>query len=901
MSVIANPALTRYDGAMATTPGPSPVMAQYFAAKETHPDALVFFRMGDFYELFFTDAEDAAGVLDITLTRRGQHGGQDIPMAGVPVHAMEGYLARLIRAGRKVAICEQLESPEEARKRGSKSIVRRGVVRLVTPGTLTEDALLEPRRANLLAAVAWAAGGAEAALAWADVSTGAFEVVARDPATLADEIAALSPGELLAPDTMLERLGPVAASVVTPLPAAKADPRAADRRLKDLFGVATLDAFGGFGRAELSACGLLVDYVMLTQAGAAPRLRPPRRAEPAAVMLIDPATRASLEIDRSARGSRDGSLLAAVDRTVTAGGARLLAERLARPSTRRDVIAARHDAVAAFLEDHPLRTEVRARLAETGDLARALGRLRLGRGSPRDLVMVLSAAQAGATLFAALSGAGARGEVEAALPGLNPNAHPALSDFIARLDAGLNRTPPLMARDGGFILPGFDPALDETITLRDDSRRVIAGLQARYADETGIPLKIKHIAIWGFVLEATPKQAEALMAPPWNATFHHRQTLSGMVRFTTTELVELDGRVARAGEAALSRELAIFEAWVREADALAEPLTALADALAVVDVAAGLADCAADGGWNRPDLTDDTRFTLEAGRHPVVEAAVRKAGQPYTPNDATLDGDGAAAPRLVLVTGPNMAGKSTYLRQCALMAILAQAGAFVPAGRLSMGIADRVFSRVGASDDLSRGRSTFMTEMVETAAILHQAGPKALVILDEIGRGTATWDGLAIAWATAEHLHETNRCRALFATHYHEMTALADRLDHCANVRLEAREWDGDLVFLHEVKPGAADRSYGVQVARLAGLPASAVARAKTLLEKLEAGDGEASAARPASLADLPLFAAPAPAAAVQAPHPLEVALAQVDPDDLTPREALDLVVRLKGMAERRG
>lgn len=886
---------------MANSSGPSPVMAQYFAAKETHPDALVFFRMGDFYELFFADAEDAAAVLDITLTRRGQHGGQDIPMAGVPVHAMEGYLARLIRAGRKVAICEQLESPEEAKKRGSKSIVRRGVVRLVTPGTLTEDALLEPRRANRLAAVAWAAGGSEAALAWADVSTGAFEVIARDPAALADEIAALSPGELIVPDTMLERLGSVSADVVTPLPAAKADPRAADRRLKDLFGVATLDAFGGFGRAELSACGLLVDYVMLTQAGAAPRLRPPRRAEPAAVMLIDPATRASLEIDRSARGGREGSLLAALDRTVTAGGARLLAERLARPSTRRDVIAARHDAVAMFLEAPGLRAEVRGVLGRTGDLARALGRLRLGRGGPRDLVMVLSAAEAGAALHAALAGLDAAGELAGARAALDPNAHPALADFAARLSAGLNRTPALMARDGGFILPGFDPALDETATLRDDSRRVIAGLQARYAEETGIPLKIKHIAIWGFVLEATPKQAEALMAPPWSATFHHRQTLSGMVRFTTTELVELDGRVARAGEAALSRELAIFEAWVREADALAEPLTALADALAVIDVAAGLADRAADGGWTRPELTDDATFALEAGRHPVVEAAVRKAGEPYTPNDATLDGDGVAGPRLLLVTGPNMAGKSTYLRQCALMAILAQAGAFVPAGRFSMGIADRVFSRVGASDDLSRGRSTFMTEMVETAAILHQAGPRALVILDEIGRGTATWDGLAIAWATAEHLHEVNRCRALFATHYHEMTALADRLDHCANVRLEAREWDGDLVFLHEVKPGAADRSYGVQVARLAGLPATAVARAKALLERLEAGDGEASAARPASLADLPLFAAPAPTMAAAAPHPLEVALAQVDPDDLTPREALDLVARLKAMADRRG
>ena len=888
---------------MATSSGPSPVMAQFFAAKETHPDALVFFRMGDFYELFFQDAEDAAAVLDITLTRRGQHGGQDIPMAGVPVHAMEGYLARLIRAGRKVAICEQLESPEEAKKRGSKSIVRRGVVRLVTPGTLTEDALLEPRRANRLAAVAWAAGGSEAALAWADVSTGAFEVIARDPDALADEIAALAPGELIVPDTMLERVGAAlaGAGVVTPLPSAKADPRAADRRLKDLFGVATLDAFGGFGRAELSACGLLVDYVMLTQAGAAPRLRPPRRAEPAAVMLIDPATRASLEIDRSARGSRDGSLLAAIDRTVTAGGARLLAERLARPSTRRDVIAARHDAVAGFLEDHPLRTQVRAALARTGDLARALGRLRLGRGGPRDLVMVLSAAEAGADLFASLSGAGVRGEVADALAGLDPNASPALADFIARLAAGLNRTPPLMARDGGFILPGFDPALDETVTLRDDSRRVIASLQARYADETGIPLKIKHIAIWGFVLEATPKQAEALMAPPWNATFHHRQTLSGMVRFTTTELVELDGRVARAGDAALARELAIFEGWVREADALAEPLTALADALCVIDVAAGLADRAADGGWVRPELTDDATFLLEAGRHPVVEAAVRKAGEPYTPNDAALDGDGAAGPRLVLVTGPNMAGKSTYLRQCALMAVLAQAGAFVPAARLSMGIADRVFSRVGASDDLSRGRSTFMTEMVETAAILHQAGPKALVILDEIGRGTATWDGLAIAWATAEHLHEVNRCRALFATHYHEMTALADRLGHCANVRLEAREWDGDLVFLHEVKPGAADRSYGVQVARLAGLPGTAVARARALLERLEAGDGEAAAARPASLADLPLFAAsPAPSSAPTAPHPLETALAQIDPDDLTPREALDLVIRLKAMAQGR-
>jgi DNA mismatch repair protein MutS len=876
----------------------TPFMTQYLAAKADHADALLFFRMGDFYELFFDDAEKAAGALGITLTKRGSHGGDPIPMCGVPWHQAESHLAKLIRAGFKVAVCEQLEDPAEAKKRGSKSIVARGVVRVVTPGTLTEEGLLDARAANRLAACAFA--GENAALAWADVSTGAFEVRAVKLERIGEELAALAPAELIAADADAQRAGlseaaRLCGAALTLRPSVKADAKAAVRRLKDLFEVAALDAFGDFSAAELAALGLVLDYVELTQAGAAPRLAPPRRSEEQAFMAIDAPTRAALEIDRSnnARNGREGSLLAAIDRTITGPGGRMLAERLARPLTDTRAIAARLDAVAFFHEAPDRRAGVCKELKASGDLARALTRLALGRGGPRDLVQIRQGLQTGERVAVRCLGLSdeAPAEIAAACAALNLVAHPDCAKLVLTLERALSDDPPMLARDGGFIALGFDHALDEARALRDDSRRVIAALQQTYAEETGIAaLKLKHNNVLGYHLDATPKQAETLMKPPHDARFIHRQTNPGSLRFTTIELAELDAKIARAGDVALAREMALFRDFAARTAALETDIRAAAEALATIDVAAGLAEWATECSATRPEIDSSTALLAEGARHPVVEAAVRREGQGFTPNDARLDADGKAGPRLLVVTGPNMAGKSTYLRQIALLAVLAQAGSYVPAKKLRLGIVDRVFARVGASDDLSRGRSTFMTEMVETSAILLQSTARSLVVLDEIGRGTATFDGLAIAWAVAEHLHDSNRCRAVFATHYHELTRLADKLDAGANAHLRAKEWKGDLVFLHEVSPGAADRSYGIQVAKLAGLPKSAVERAKAVLARLEATGG---AGRFEIAEDLPLFAE---LLAENQPSELAQALDQLDPDALTPKAALEALYRLKAL-----
>jgi DNA mismatch repair protein MutS len=884
------------DSSHTPPPKATPFMAQYLAAKSEHPDALVFFRMGDFYELFFDDAVKASGAVGIALTKRGQHQGEPIPMAGVPWHQAEGYLAKLIRAGFKVAVCEQLEDPAEARKRGAKSIVQRGVVRVVTPGTLTEEGLLDARAANRLAAIVFEADGA--ALAWADVSTGAFETRAIAAADAEGELAALSPAELLvceADAARIQEAARISGAAVTPRPAIKAVAKNAARRMKAAFGVAALDGFGEFTQAEVAAMGLLLDYVELTQAGAAPRLQPPKRNAARAFMAIDAATRAALELDRSVRGGREGSLLACVDRTVTSAGGRLLAERIARPLTDVREIGARLDAVQFFLEAPDLRRGVREELRSAGDLARALTRLVLGRGGPRDLAQLRDGLQAGDRVAARVLGwsGEAPADVARACAALTLANTPGCASLSGALQSALAGELPLLARDGGFIAPGYDSALDEARALRDDSRKVIAALQAKYAEDAGIPgLKLKHNNVLGYHLDATAKQAEALMAPPLNARFIHRQTNAGSVRFTTTELAELDARIARAGEAALAREQALFKAFAARAASCETEIRAAADALARLDVAAGLAQWADEAQAVRPQIDESSALLAEAARHPVVEDGVRREGQGFTPNDARLDAEGKSGPRLLVVTGPNMAGKSTYLRQIALLAVLAQAGSYAPARKLRLGVVDRVFARVGASDDLSRGRSTFMTEMVETAAILNQAGPRALVVLDEIGRGTATFDGLAIAWAVAEHLHEANTGRAVFATHYHELTRLAEKLEAGANAHLRAKEWKGDLVFLHEVAPGAADRSYGIQVAKLAGLPKAAVERARAVLSRLEANGG---ATRVEFADDLPLFAQ---VVAETAPSALEAELAAIEPDALTPKQALEALYRLKALQQ---
>jgi DNA mismatch repair protein MutS len=870
-------------------------MAQYLEMKQRHPDALLFFRMGDFYELFFEDAITAGRALGITQTHRGQHNGQPIPMAGVPHHAAEGYLSRLIKAGYRVAVCEQTEDPAEAKKRGSKAVVRREIVRVVTPGTITEEALLDARSANCLAAIGLAGGGREAALAIADVSTGRFEVFGLAPAALEDVLAAVAPREVLVADSVMAQPDVSRATqglTLTPRPDARADAKLGERLFKEAFGVSTLDGFGAFSRAELVACALLFDYLAVTQAGGQARLDPPIRTAPETFLAIDQATRASLEIEKSSRGGRQGSLVAAIDRTVTSAGARLLAHRINRPSRERAEIENRLDAVAFFLDASDRRDFARDALKRASDLERARMRLSLRRGGPRDLSALAACLRVGEEICADLSSRDdPPAEIAQACAALSLADKPKLAAFAQQVSAALAAELPVQARDGGFVAAGFDPSLDEARSLKEDARGIIARLEAQYSEETSISgLRIKHNNVLGFFIEVNAKHGDQLMKPPLAATFIHRQTMANAMRFSTTQLSELEAKISRADGEALAREMDIFNRFVSEADALGPELALVGDGLARIDVAAGNADWAAEASAARPEIADVPVFEAEGARHPVVEAALRAQGQGFTANDCRLDARGQAGARLTLITGPNMAGKSTFLRQNVLLVILAQAGCYVPARKFRLGLADRVFSRVGASDDLSRGRSTFMVEMIETAAILNQATGNSIVILDEVGRGTSTWDGLAIAWAAVEHLHEVNKCRALFATHYHELTGLADTLAACSNASLRAQEWKGDLVFLHEVKPGPADRSYGVQVAKLAGLPSAAVKRAEAVLKKLEAKEGGAK-----RLEELPLFAAfEAKPAEVREPSVAEKMLSELDPDTLTPKEALELVYRLK-------
>ena len=872
----------------------TPMMAQYLEIKAQNPGALLFYRMGDFYEMFFEDAVAAAEALDIALTKRGFHLGEPIAMCGVPVHAAEGYLLTLIRKGFRVAIAEQLEDPAEAKKRGSKAVVRRDVVRLVTPGTLTEDALLEARRHNFLCA--FAEVREEAALAWADISTGELRVMPCAPARLGPELARLAPREVLvseAREADWAELVTESGASLTRLARGSFDSVSAEKRLCALFDVGTLEGFGRFDRAELSAMGALVDYLDLTQRGKLPLLRPPVKEAAGGAMQIDAATRRNLELTQALSGGREGSLLAAVDRTVTAPGARLLERRISSPSRDLSVIHARLESVRFTLEQSLLRAELRDALRRVPDMDRALSRLALDRGGPRDLAAIRAGLTQAVSVAARLEGAPVLlMEAARALVG-----HEALVDL---LDQALVAEPPLLARDGGFIAPGYDEELDQARRLRDEGRGVIAAMQADFIAQTGIQsLKIKHNNVLGYFIETTSTHAEKMLSPPLSETFIHRQTTAGQVRFTTVELSEMETRILNAGNHALEIEKRHFEALRAAVLAQAGPVGAAARALAEVDLAAAWADLAAEEGWCEPVVDESRAFVVEGGRHPVVERALRRQGAgPFVANDCALtEGE---TPAIWLLTGPNMAGKSTFLRQNALIALLAQAGSFVPASRAQVGVVSQLFSRVGAADDLARGRSTFMVEMVETAAILNQADDRALVILDEIGRGTATYDGLSIAWATMEHLHGVNRCRALFATHYHEMTALAGKLPGVENATVRVKEWEGEVIFLHEVRKGAADRSYGVQVARLAGLPQAVVDRAKVVLEALESGERQGGARPKALIDDLPLFsvapAAPPAPRVVAKESVVEARLKEALPDEMTPMEALRLVYELKDL-----
>jgi DNA mismatch repair protein MutS len=880
----------------------TPMMAQFMEIKAANPGSLLFYRMGDFYELFFQDAEIASKALGITLTKRGKHLGEDIPMCGVPVHAADDYLQKLISQGHKVAVCEQMEDPADAKKRGSKSVVKRDVVRLVTPGTITEERLLDAAENSFLAALARARSGPfPFALAWVDMSTGAFFVRALDTLQVPAALARIAPKELILSDAVLDdddvtEMLEAGATTISPVPKVFFDGATADSRLCRFFNLKTLDGHGSFERIELSAAAAILSYVEKTQIGARPPLSVPEREAARSGMSIDAATRANLELMQTLSGKRTGSVFDAIDRTVTGAGARLLATRLAAPSTDVKIIQTRQDALAWALKNPAVLSDLRSQLKRLPDMERALSRLMLDRGGPRDLAAIRNGLSAARALSDELDGAD--GLVEQIRNVLRTAGSGDLAALAGELTGALADDLPLLKRDGGFVRTGFATDLDEHRALRDESRKIIAGLQNQYAGETGVKaLKVRHNNVLGYFIEVTSQNAEALQNDA-DQRFIHRQTMANAMRFTTTELSALQSRIAGAADAAIRLELALFDRFLDQIGATAEAIQNLSRNLAELDVVCALASLADSENYCRPDVDDSLAFSIEGGRHPVVEQALRQSGEVFVANDCSLSGDSEG--QIWLLTGPNMAGKSTFLRQNALITILAQIGSYVPATRAHIGVVDALYSRVGASDDLARGRSTFMVEMVETAAILNQAGPKALVILDEIGRGTATYDGLAIAWSAVEHLHAINRSRALFATHYHELTALSQTLDRLSNATVRVKEWDGNVVFLHEIVPGAATSSYGIQVAKLAGLPEAALIRARDVLKQLEMQERERS--KTTLIDDLPLFSIaperkPAKAMASEDEKALSH-LDSLDPDDLTPREALEALYQLKKLRQ---
>lgn len=876
----------------------SPGMQQYLLLKEAHRDYLLFYRMGDFYELFFDDAVKTAGLLDIALTKRGKIGEIDIPMCGVPYHAADIYLQRLIAKGEKVAICEQMEDPAEAKKRGSKSVVRRDVVRIITPGTLTEDTLLAPTRTNFLAAYAEAAQ--EGALAWADISTGEFMVqpCARD--RLASDLARIQPREILVGDgtyeSGLQSILEDHRDTLSFRPQNVFAPAAAAHRLKEYFQLGALDAWGELSEAELTACAAITEYLQLTQKETLTPLRPPARQLQHDVLLMDGATRRNLEITSTLSGERSGSLLHTIDRTMTAAGARLLSKRLSAPLTDVAQISARLDGVEALFAQSSLREALREELRACPDMERGLMRLMMGRGGPRDMASLRQGMERAHTLRHLLEDAG---NAHTGLEGLPPALRQislALGDHGAlhgELSRALAEELPLLARDGGFIARGYHAMLDHFRTLRDESRRLLAIMQQELIEKTGITtLKIKHNNVLGYFIEVTQQHEKKIPAH-----FIHRQSMKGALRYSTPTLIDTERDISEAADKALKLELELFGTLLEHIRAHAGAISEAALAVAELDVFAALAELAAREDHTRPMVDGSVSFRIEGGRHPVVEAFMRKhSREAFIRNDCNLD----PQQRLWLLTGPNMAGKSTFLRQNALIVLLAQTGAFVPAKAAHIGVVDRLFSRVGAADDLARGRSTFMVEMVETATILAQSTARSLVILDEIGRGTATFDGLSIAWAVVEHLHNSTKCRGLFATHYHELTTLSESLSALSCHTMSVREWKETVIFLHQVKAGTADRSYGIHVARLAGLPAAVITRAKAILKTLE--DERHSPVAQLGNASLPLFAAaatedttPEQATHTQQPPALQLLL-DADIDALSPREAQALLYSMKEM-----
>ncbi len=889
----------------------TPMMAQYLEIKNAHKDYLLFYRMGDFYELFFEDAVTASKALDIALTKRGKHENVDIPMCGVPFHAYESYLAKLIRQGYKVAICEQTEDPKEAKKRGAKSVVKREVIRLVTAGTLTEDHLLDSKKNNFL--LSFAKSGDVLGISWVDVSTGDFytqDVNLRDKneaSVLSMVLARLNPVEILVSDSFLQN--PKIFGVLNEyreqlsvLPQARFNYDNALKRLQDVYEVHSLEVFGSFAKPEIIAAGLLIDYIENTQKGRIPRIEKPIKLHENKVIEIDGATRRSLELTESLTGDKNACLFGVLDRTITGAGGRLLHSRVANPLLDIKEINNRLDVIEFFMENNSVREDFREILRSCPDIERAVSRISLGRGGPRDLANIgqgLDIVPKIKNLLAEFSqkpDAQMIKELPDALQDIL-NRLGYHEDLVNKLANSLDEDLPLLARDGGFIKEGYYPPLDEIKHIKNDSHKLLADMQAKYAEQTGIPqLKIKYNNVIGYFVETPSKFAAQMLEDKF---FIHRQSVLNATRFTTVELTELENKIRGAEDKALAMELELFAQMVEDVIRLSDDISRTAKALAELDVAAGLADLAIEQNYTRPVVDESLVFDVKEGRHPVVEAAINKEHNgAFVGNDCVLSEENG---KIWLLTGPNMAGKSTFLRQNAIIAIMAQMGCFVPAKSAHIGVIDKIFSRVGASDDLAKGRSTFMVEMVETASILNQADERSFVILDEIGRGTATYDGLSIAWAVVEHLHDVNKCRALFATHYHELTLLNSKLKNMSLHCMKIKEFNGDVIFLHEVIDGAADRSYGIHVAKLAGLPKLVVKRAEQVLDSLEHSDKSTYITK--MIDDLPLFAAVQKKMEEKEEReeemPLVKAIKELNPDDYSPKEALEKLYELKELLDK--
>ena len=857
--------------------------------KSDYSEALLFYRMGDFYELFFEDAKVAANALDIALTKRGKHSGEDIPMCGVPHHSAENYIYTLINKGFRVAICEQMESPEEAKKRGYKAVVKREVVRLVTPGTLTEDNLLDAKKSNYLAS--YSLVHKEASVSWIDISTGSFYISSITPEKLGSELTRLSPSEILLSENLAKAHRDLAEEFgisVTELGNSAFDSSSARERLKKIFNVETVDGLGTFNRAELSSMGAIIEYLQITQKGKLPMLSRPRRELNSSFMTIDTATRKNLELTKGlSSGNKSGSLLSVIDHTLTSGGARLLEKRVSAPSTNLDEIEKRLNGLDFMIADPSLSSSLRSELRKVPDLDRALSRISLERAGPRDLVAIRNGLLQSSIISKILS--------SLTLPKLikeKTAVFPEQDKFLGLLTEALVDEPPILARDGGFIREGFDPKLDEARRLRNEGKKIIAEMQMDLVKISGIQsLKIKHNNVLGYFVETPATHADRMLSPPLSDTFIHRQTTANQVRFSTVELSEIETKILNAASHSLEIEKQTFKNLCGSILQYGQCINDIADYLSEIDLTIALSVLARNESWVKPAVDESHNFEIYGGRHPVVEHALKKEGKAFISNECTLN-DG----KICLLTGPNMSGKSTFLRQNAIIVLLAQIGSFVPASSAKLGIVSQLFSRVGASDDLARGRSTFMVEMVETASILNQADENSFVILDEIGRGTATYDGLSIAWATLEHLHNVNKARALFATHYHELTHLSVEMDRLENSTVSVKEWEGDVVFLHEVIRGAADRSYGVQVAKLAGLPETVIKRSKLILEKLEKGHHQGQLNLKGLINDLPLFSNDQNfhEAKEKEVDPIHEELRNINLDNTSPRDALEFLYKLK-------